>query len=366
MTSLEVSRGWIIKMTDFSFLRLRPGAFLAVAAASTMLSTAALAQAAGDQPAGGQVVGTQSSTSCTNPSPSHAALAGMIVGFSQSENEQNPFRAAETASVKSAAKKAGVTRLLYTNANDDQAKQVADIESMISQGAKAIIVAPLNATGLQPALEQAAAKGIPVVTIDRATAGTPCRDFITNIGSNFYVQGERAADAMAKATGGKAQIVEIQGAYGNSVETERTQGFADGLKKHAGMTLLAAQTGNWSATDAQRVMEQMLLAHQNATAMYSHADVMTLGAMRAIQQSGKQPGRDIAIVSIDGTKTVVQAIAAGRAQADVETNPRFGPLSFQALNGWFAGKPVPQKLIMKDGLYDKANAATALKSGTPY
>jgi galactofuranose transport system substrate-binding protein len=369
-TSLNVSRGWKPKMTDFAFRRLRPGLFMA-AAASTMLSTAALssaalAQASGAQSSGEQVVGSQSSASCTNSAAGHGSLSGMIVGFSQSENEQNPFRAAETTSVKAAAKTAGVARLLYTNANDDQAKQVADIESMISQGAKAIIVAPLNATGLQPALEQAASKNIPVVTIDRATAGTPCRDFITNIGSNFYVQGQRAADAMAEATGGNAKIVEIQGAYGNSVETERTQGFADGLKKHSGLTLLAAQTGNWSATDSQRVMEQMLLAHPDANALYSHADVMTLGAMRAIQQSGKQPGRDIKIVSIDGTKALVQAIAAGHAQADVETNPRFGPLSFQALRDWFAGKPVAQKLIMKDALYSKANAAAALKRGAPY
>jgi len=337
----------------------------ALAIALSLCSGAAFAQGS-QADAGAQVVGSQSQASCTNPAPAHAALAGMVVGFSQSENEQNPFRAAETASVKEAAKAAGVARLLYTNANDDQAKQVADIQSMISQGARAIIVAPLNATGLQPALEQAAAKNIPVVTIDRATAGTPCRDFITNIGSNFYVQGQRAAEALADATGGKAKIVEIQGAYGNSVETQRTEGFADGLKKHPGMTLLAAQPGNWSATDAQRVMEQLLLAHPDATAMYSHADVMTLGAMRAMQQSGKQPGRDIAIVSIDGTKALVQAIAAGRAQADVETNPRFGPLSFQALHDWFAGKPVSQKLIMKDALYTKANAAQALQQGAPY
>jgi galactofuranose transport system substrate-binding protein len=313
-----------------------------------------------------QVVGQVSSAVCTNPSPTHGSLKGLIVGFSQSENEQNPFRAAETNSVKAAAKDAGVARLLYTNANDDQAKQVADIESMIAQGAQALIVAPLNATGLQPALAQAAAKHIPVVTIDRATAGTPCTDFITNIGSNFYVQGVRAADALAAATGGKAKIVEIQGAYGNSVETQRTQGFADELKKYPGMTILAAQTGNWSATDAQRVMEQLLLAHPDVNAMYSHADVMTLGAMRAMQQNGKTPGTDIAIVTIDGTKAIVQAIAAGRAQADVETNPRFGPLSFQALSDWFAGKPVPQKLIMKDFLYDKSNAAASVSGDRPY
>ena len=336
---------------------------LAAGALSTAFAAPALGQAA-DQ-GGGQVVGTTSSSSCTNSAPG-GSLSGMIVGFSQSENEQNPFRAAETKSVRAAAKTAGVSRLLYTNANDDQAKQVADIESMISQGAKAIIVAPLNATGLQPALEQAAAKNIPVVTIDRVTAGTPCRNFITNIGSDFYVQGKRSAEAMAAATGGKAEILEVQGAYGNAVESERTQGFADGIKAHPDMHLLAAQTGNWSATDAQRVMEQMLLAHPDANALYSHADVMTLGAMRAMQQSGKRPGRDIVVVSIDGTKTMVQAIAAGRAQADVETNPRFGPLSFKALGDWFAGKPVPQKLIMKDGLYNKANAAAALKRGAPY
>jgi galactofuranose transport system substrate-binding protein len=336
-------------------------AFLAAAAGPAALAVSAMAQTSG-----AQVVGQTSSASCTNPSPTHASLKGMIVGFSQSENEQNPFRAAETNSVKAAAKDAGVARLLYTNANDDQAKQVADVESMIAQGAQAIIIAPLNATGLQPALAQAAAKHIPVVTIDRATAGTPCTDFITNIGSDFYVQGMRSAEAMAAATDGKARIVEIQGAYGNSVETQRTQGFADGLKKYPGMVLLAAQTGNWSATDAQRVMEQLLLAHPNTTAMYSHADVMTLGAMRAMQQNSKTPGKDVAIVTIDGTKAIVQAIADGNAQADIETNPRFGPLSFQALSDWFAGKPVPQKLIMKDALYDKSNAASALSSGAPY
>ena len=268
--------------------RFRLGTLLAAGALSGTIAGPALAQAT-DQ-GGAQVVGSTSASVCTNASPTHASLSGMVVGFSQSENEQNPFRAAETNSVKAAAKAAGVSRLLYTNANDDQAKQVADIESMISQGAKAIIVAPLNATGLQPALEQAAAKNIPVVTIDRVTAGTPCRNFITNIGSDFSVQGQRSADALAKATGGKAEIVEIQGAYGNAVETERTQGFADALKKYPGMHLLAAQTGNWSATDAQRVMEQMLLAHATANALYSHADVMTLGAMRAIQQRRQAAG----------------------------------------------------------------------------
>ena len=334
-------------------------AFVAALACSTSLAVPpAHAQ-------GAQKIETTSSETCTNPSPSHAALSGMVIGFSQSENEQNPFRAGETQSVRDAAGKAGA-KLLYTNANDNQAKQVADIESMISQGAQALIVAPLNSTGLQPALDQAAAKHIPVVTIDRVTAGQACKEIITNMGSDFLKQGQRAAAVMAQVTGGKARIIEIQGAYGNNVETERTQGFAQGIAQHPGMKLLAAQTGNWSTTDAQRVMEQLVLAHHNVNAVYAQADVMALGAMTALKQSGKRPGSQVKIVSIDGTKALVQAIADGQANADVETNPRFGPQAFDALTKWFAGQPVPQKIIMSDALYTKANASQAISSGTPY
>jgi ABC-type sugar transport system substrate-binding protein len=332
---------------------------------AALLGALTLAAPASALEGGSQVVGAQSSETCVNPRPSQASLSGMIVGFSQSENEQNPFRAAETQSVKDAAA-AGVKRLLYTNAADSQAKQVADMQSMIAQGAQAIIVAPLNATGLQPALEQAAAKGVPVVTIDRETAGTPCQPVITFLGSDFRAQGVRAAEALAAATGGKARIMEIQGAYGNSVETQRTEGFADGLKAHPDMHLVAAQTGNWSATDAQRVTDQVLLAHPDVDALYAQADVMALGAMTAITQSGREPGKDVRVVSIDGTKSFVQAIAENHAQADIETNPRFGTLSFQALADWFAGKPVARTTTMKDALYTAANSADALKSGAPY
>lgn len=342
------------------------GVRAALAGGAVMLAFAGVSVSGAQAQSSSAGVGVSSGATCVNPRPGHENLSGMVIGFSQSENEQNPFRAAETESVRSTAKSVGVRRLLYTNANSNQAKQVADIENMISQGAKAIIVAPLNATGLQPALEQAAQAHVPVVTIDRATAGTPCRDFITFMGSDFRKQGERAAQAMVDATNGTANIVEIQGAYGNVVEAQRSEGFAAGLKGHPGLKLLASQSGNWSATDAQRVMEQLLLAHPDINALYTHADVMTLGAIRAITQSGRRPGHDIRIVSIDGTRAIVQMIASDQVQAAIETNPRLGPAAFDALKSWFNGTPVPQTIITNDALYTRANAATSIASGAAY
>jgi galactofuranose transport system substrate-binding protein len=336
----------------------------ALIAAGFCLAAASTGSAWAQSDSNAQKVQSNSSETCTNPKPGGMKLSDMVVGFSQSENEQNPFRATETASVRAAAKEAGVKRLLYTNANANQAKQVADIESMINQGAQALIIAPNDSTGLQPAFAQARAKGIPVVTIDRLTAGTFCDDYITFLGSDFYKQGERAAKALADATGGKAVIAEIQGGYGNTVESQRTDGFAAGLKAYPDMKIVAAQTGNWSTTEAQKVMEQMLLAHPDINALYTHADTMTLGAITALRQAGKL--KDVKIVSIDGTKDIVTDISQGVVAADVETNPRFGPLAFKSLEDWLAGKAVPQKQIMDDALFDKSNAQPSLAAGKVY
>ena len=93
-------------------------------------------------------------------------LEGATVGFSQSEKETNPFRTAETQSIRDEAAKRKVN-LLVTNAQSDLNKQISDIKSLLDRGAKLLIVAPLNSDGLQPAFDAAKAKQVPVVTIDR-------------------------------------------------------------------------------------------------------------------------------------------------------------------------------------------------------
>ena len=74
-------------------------------------------------------------------------LKDAIVGFSQSEKEANPFRIAETQSIKDEAAKIGVKKLLITNAQSQLSKQISDIQDMLAQGAQFLIVAPLNSDG---------------------------------------------------------------------------------------------------------------------------------------------------------------------------------------------------------------------------
>jgi ABC-type sugar transport system substrate-binding protein len=174
-------------------------------------------------------------------------LKNAIVGFSQSEPETAAFRVAETKSIQDEAAKLGVKKLLHTNANAQLSKQIADIQDMLNQGAQFLIVAPLNSDGLDPALAAAKAKHVPVLTIDRKVNATACSDYVAFIGSNFVEQGKRAADALAKSTGGKGNIAILLGSSGNNVTTDRTNGFVQEIKTAApDMKVVAQQTGDFA------------------------------------------------------------------------------------------------------------------------
>jgi ABC-type sugar transport system substrate-binding protein len=288
-------------------------------------------------------------------------LKNAVVGFSQSEKEANPFRIAETQSIKDEAAKIGVKQLLTTNANSQLSKQISDIQDMINKGAQALIVAPLNSDGLEPALSAARAKNIPVLTIDRKVNSTACKDYVAFLGSNFVEQGKRAAQQMAKALGNKGKVAILLGASGNNVTTDRTNGFVDELKASApGIQVVAQQTGEFAREKGQQVMEQIIQAQPDINGVYAENDEMALGALVALRGANKKAGTDIQVVSIDGTRNAVQKVTEGEMYAVVESNPRFGPLAFQTLQSFLGGKPVPQNVVISDKLYGKDNAGTEL------
>ncbi len=291
-------------------------------------------------------------------------LKSAVVGFSQSESTSNPFRDTETKSVTAEAKRLGI-KLIQRNANGDISRQNTDIEAMIAQGAKALIVAPENA-GVAPALAQAKAKHIPVLTIDRTVNGTACSDFVGFIGSNFLGQAKIAADDLGQALGGKGNVVVLQGTSGNNVAADRTNGFNSELKaKYPNIKIVASQTANFDQATGQKVMAQLLQSNPNITGLYAENDTMALGAIQAMHGAGKIPGKDIKIVAIDGTSDAVKDVISGVMYSDIETNPRFGPLAFKTLQQFY-GSGAPTKVIISDHHFTKANAAAALKNGDVY
>ena len=285
---------------------------------------------------------------------------GVKIGFSQSEDDTAAFRKAETQSMKDEVKALTGGDVLYTNAKSDAATQIANIKDLITKGAQLLIVAPLNTDGLQPAWDAAKAAHIPVVTVDRQVNAKPCTDYLTFIGSNFVSQGERAAVAMAKALNNKGNVAILMGGAGNSVATQRNDGFIKKLKEIApDIKISVQQTANWNRAEGQKVAADLLQKDPTITGFYAHNDEMGVGAHAAIKEAGKKPGVDIKIVSIDGIHDAVSLITTDEYTAVIESNPRFGKLALQALQDFEAGTPVPASIIIKDGDYLDKAAATA-------
>jgi galactofuranose transport system substrate-binding protein len=304
----------------------------------------------------GQQVAEGGSGDVCKVKPPNLELKDAVVGFSQSEKEVNPFRIAETESIRSEAEKRGVKELLYTNAQSQASKQISDIRDMIAQDVDILIVAPLLEEGLAPALNAAKEANVPVFLIDRETAGTPCEDYITFMGSDFLGQGKKAAEIMADLTNEEAKIAVLEGTPGASVTIDRTEGFEQELEEYPNMEIVASQTGNFVRTEGQEVMEQLIQSNPDINAVYAENDEMALGAVQALKDAGKDPGKDVKIVSIDGTRQAVQAIINGDINAVIETDPRFGPLAFDTVEKFLAGDPIPQKIIVQDDVYTEENA----------
>ena len=293
--------------------------------------------------------------------PKLAAKDKYKVGFAQTESN-NPWRIAQTESMKSEAEKRGI-QLVYTDAAGSAAKQVADVNSMIAQGVDLIFLAPREEKPLIPAVMAAKKAGIPVILLDRnvdqslAKAG---EDYVTFIGSDFIDEGTRIAEWLAKNANGKSKIIELEGTTGSSPANDRKKGFDEAINAAGGFTILASQSGDFARDKGRQVAESLLQAHPDADIIYAHNDEMAMGAIAALEAAGKAPGKDVIVLSIDGGKEAVQAVVDGKINAVVECNPRFGPKAFETLARYAKGETIEAWVKNIDKFYDSSNAAAEL------
>jgi ABC-type sugar transport system substrate-binding protein len=284
-----------------------------------------------------------------------------VIGFSQMEMD-GPWRIAETESIKGeASKRPDKYDLRVTVAQGDTAKQAANVEDLVAQRVDAIFLAPRETVGFEQALATARSAKIPVILVDREAAGTAGEDFVTVLKSDFIKQGQRAAEWLAKASNGKANIVELSGTSGASVTADRGKGFRDEIAKHPEMKIIQSQTGDFNRAKARDVMQNIIQARgREITAVYAHNDEMALGAIQALEAANMKPGTDVLIISVDGQKSALQAILDGKMNVTIESNPRFGPLAFATLEKFWSGEKLPPIVGIEDRLFDKTNAAQFL------
>jgi len=294
----------------------------------------------------------------TKPDKS-APTKRLIVGFSQ-VGAESAWRTAETKSIKDEAAKRNID-LKFSDAQGKQANQLRAIKSFVAQRVDAIILAPVVETGWDEALMEAKKAKIPIILVDRGVTVDDSTTYATLIASDFIEEGRMAAKWLVEKTGGKAVVVELQGTTGAAPALDRQQGFMEVLSKNRGIRLVKTQSADFTRAKGKEVMEAFLKAKgDEITAVYAHNDDMALGAIQAIEEAGKKPGKDILVVSIDGVRAAFEAMVEGKLNATVECNPLLGPMAFDTIEKIKRGETVPKFIKQQDKLFDQSTAKDEL------
>ena len=305
----------------------------------------------------------QSDSTSTGSGTNSSTSSGkqLTVGFAQ-VGAESAWRTAETESIKSEATKRNVN-LKFSDAQGKQENQIKAVRGFIAQGVDAIILAPVVETGWEPVLLEAKRAKIPVVLVDRGIKTSDESLFSTLISSDFVAEGRMAAEWLAKKTGGKANIIELQGTPGAAPAIDRKKGFEEGIKAHPEMKIIASQSGDFRRSGGKEVTEALLKGPgASVTAVYAHNDDMALGAIQALEEAGKKPGSDVVVVSVDGVKGAFEAMVAGKLNCTVECNPLLGPMAFDAVEKAVKGESLPKRTVVEDKVYDQSTAKEVIAS----
>ena len=283
----------------------------------------------------------------------------IVLGFAQ-VGAESEWRTANTESIKSSAQEAGID-LKFSDAQQKQENQIKAIRSYIAQKVDVIAFSPVVETGFENVLREAKAAKIPVVLTDRSVKVKDDSLYVTFMGSDFTEEGRKAGrwlvDKM-KDNKGPVNIVELQGTVGSAPAIDRKKGFEQALSGHDNLKIVRSQTGDFTRTKGKEVMEAFLKADgKNINVLFAHNDDMAIGAIQAIEEAGLKPAKDIIIISIDAVKGAFEAMMAGKLNVSVECSPLLGPQLMSAVKDIVAGKPVPKRIITKEGIFPMEVAA---------
>jgi simple sugar transport system substrate-binding protein len=288
------------------------------------------------------------------------------VGYVQVGTESG-WRLANNDSIKAAAREFGID-LTAVDANQSQARQIEAVREFIAQRMDAIVLSPVVSSGWDEVLGEAQAAGIPILLSDRKIEPVHAENFdlyMTFIGADFIEEGRRAmrwVQQNVPAGDIPVRILEVQGTIGATPTIERAMGFEMILREISGYEMAYGAGGDFTFKGGREVIETYLSRHTwDIDVIFCHNDDMALGAAEALEDAGIAPGRDVKIVSVDGTRDAVQAIVEGRISCVVECSPLLGPQLMKAITDLMSGKELPLRIITDEKVFTAENAKRELK-----
>jgi len=193
--------------------------------------------------------------------------------------------------------------------------QIAQLEDAITKGANALVVAPTDASALNPTFDRAKEAGIPVLIID---SNTTWPDKLTFIGTDNVAGGRLGGEYLCSQLPAGSPVAIITGQETAASIVDRVTGAEDAFAA-CGLEVVAKINGEHTREGGLRAMEDILTANPDVQGVFCINDNEALGAIEALKAADKLD--DLLLVGFDAIPDAINAIAAGDLEATVAQAP---------------------------------------------
>lgn len=200
--------------------------------------------------------------------------------------------------------------LIVNDAEGKPDKQASQLDSFVAQKVDAVIISPVDADALAPAVKSVVDAGIPVITCSADVTGDMGQVWV---GSENENGGEIEMQYVAEQIGGKGKIAILRGPLGAFAEQGRFRGYETVLANYPDIEVVFDQTANWQREEAMALVENLITAGTELDAIVCQNDGMALGALEAVKAAGKQG--EIVVTGIDAIQDALDSVKAGALNA---------------------------------------------------
>lgn len=255
----------------------------------------------------------------------------------------NPFFIEMERGARRAEKALRVDLLVKTAAQETSIEQqIQIVDDMIAAKMAAIVIAPGDSQRLVPVLKKAVDSGIKVVNIDNRLdpetvkqAGMPPIPFIS-------VDNEKAAYAAAKFVASQfnkpTEAAILEGIRSADNARQRMDGAKRAFSENRAIKLVASESANWKIDEGHAVTQKIFAKHPNVKLIFAANDMMGLGALKYLQESGKS---DVKVGAYDALADAVAEVKAGHLAVTVDQ---------QAAEQGYQGVALAMRLLMGESV----------------
>jgi D-xylose transport system substrate-binding protein len=254
------------------------------------------------------------SVACTEQSTPVAQASSTKVGFLLSTLQEERYEKDRRYFEQDA--KAHDLDAFTLAADNDNARQLAQVEDALARGARVLVIQPTDSSAASSYVSKAHARGVKVVAYDRAIPGA---DFY--VAHDSYRVGTMQAEEAVRATGGHGNYVLLLGQSGHSVASEIARGYravlAPYIERGDIKIVLERNHDSWSPEQALRTVEDAITKTRGEIqAILANNSGMARGAVQAVQ-AANLGDKHVFIAGADADAANVNYVCAHKQSVEV-------------------------------------------------